>query len=179
MSPLFAEYRPGDASVPTHVDVRALTRAELDACVALAAQREGGEAATWRTSFERSLHAEDRMTFVAVTDGRVAGYGTAGWFAPSTLSPRPLVPDGWYLLGLVVAPLARRHGIGRKLTQARLAWLRTRTDRAWYFVSCANRASIDLHTQLGFHLAADNIGVPGVAFTDSGQLYSADLLSTH
>jgi GNAT superfamily N-acetyltransferase len=147
--------------------------------VALAVERDGGEAAAWRTSFERSLAVEDRMTFVAVMDGRVAGHGTAGWFAPSALAPDSTAPDGWYLLGLVVDPVSRRHGIGRELTRARLAWLRTRTHRVWYFASSANLASIDLHAELGFDLAANNIEVPGVAFTASGQLYSADVSCTH
>ncbi|MBK8447956.1 MAG: GNAT family N-acetyltransferase [Micropruina sp.] len=175
MNPLFAEYQPGDAGIPRPVNVRGLVRANLDECVALTVQREGGDAAAWRSSLERGLGADDLMTFVAVLDGRVAGYGTAGWFAPSTLVPGSISPDGWYLLGLVVDPLVRRRGVGRELTQARLSWLHTRTDRVWYFVSRANLASIDLHAELGFHLVANNIDVPGVAFTATGQLYSADL----
>ena len=78
-------------------------------------------------------------------------------------------------LGLVVDPGCRRHGVGRELTKARLGWLGERTDRAWYFVSSANRASIDLHTGFGFRLVASDVDVPGVAFTASGQLFCADL----
>lgn len=63
-----------------------------------------------------------------------------------------------------------------QLTAARLGWLGTRARRALYFVSSANRASIDLHTELGFQLIASEIDVPGVTFTESGQLYSGDLL---
>jgi len=175
VSALFADYRPHDSGTRVPVVVRELAGGDVEACVALAVQRDGGEPAAWRASFERSLHSANRRTFVAVLDGGVVGYATAGWFAPSALAPGSAVPDGWFLLGLVVDPGRRRHGIGGELTRARLAWLEERTDRAWYFVSSANRASIDLHTGFGFQLVASDIDVPGVAFTASGQLFRADL----
>lgn len=175
MASLFADYRPDDRGTRVPVVVRELAEGDVEACVALAVQRDGGEPAAWRASFERSLHSADRRTFVAVIDGGVAGYATAGWFASSALSPGSTIPDGWFLLGLVVDPGCRRHGVGRELTRVRLAWLGERTDRAWYFVSSANRASIDLHTGFGFRLVASDVEVPGVAFTASGQLFCADL----
>jgi len=172
---LFADYRPDESGTPCAVDVRVMARADLDGCVALALARDGGDPAAWRASFERSLDADDRVTFVATREERVVGYGTAGWFAPSTLGPGSTVPDGWYLLGLVVDPEARRHGVGHQLTTARLAWLQARTSRVWYFVSSANPASIDLHSEVGFELVASGIPVPGATFTESGRLYGLAL----
>lgn len=175
MSPLFADYAPASAGVKVAAEVRPLAEADLDACVALAVQREGGDAARWRAAFERDLRTGDRRTFVALVDGEVAGYATAGWFAPGAGEGGRGIPEGWYLLGLVVGPRFRRQGVGRQLTTARLAWLAGRTCRVRYFVSGANRASIDLHAGFGFRLAASAIEVPGVAFTDTGLLYEADL----
>ena len=44
-----------------------------------------------------------------------------------------------FLTGLVVDPLHRRGGIGRRLTQARLQWLDGRTNKVWYFASAMIR----------------------------------------
>ncbi|MFZ1410569.1 MAG: GNAT family N-acetyltransferase [Micropruina sp.] len=174
MGALFADYQPDLAGTAVTVDVEPLRRAHLDACVALAVQRDGGKKAAWRKALGRSLDADDRATFVALVDGRVAGYGTAGWFAPRDRDPDSAMPEGWYLLGLVVHARCRRRGVGRQLTVARLRWLQQRTDRAWYFASSANRPSIDLHAELGFQLMATNIEVPGVSFTVSGLLYGVN-----
>ena len=176
MSALFADYLPRSRGTAARVEVKPMSRASLDECVALAVQREGGDEDRWKASLERSINADDRTTFVALLEGHVAGYGTVGWFAPGPVVAEPAVPDGWYLLGLVVDPRFRRLGVGQQLTAARLDWLRTRADRAWYFVNSANRPSIDLHSRLGFQMIAINIEIPGITFTESGQLYAADLL---
>lgn len=175
MGALFADHQPDLQGTPAEVDVELLDRAHLDACVALAVEREGGPEARWKASLERSLDSSDRATLVALIDREVAGYGTVGWLAPSRSDSDSATPDGWYLLGLVVAPQHRRKGVGRLLTAARLGWIAPRSNRVWYFVSSANRASIDLHTELGFQLIATDIKVPGVAFTESGELYAVDL----
>lgn len=175
MSALFAEYEPRSRGTVAKVEVKPLSRANLDECVALAVQREGGDEDRWKASLERSLNAGDRTAFVALLEGHVAGYGTVGWFAPGRVEAQSAIPDGWYLLGLVVDPGCRRQSVGQQLTALRLDWLRIRADRAWYFVSSANRPSIDLHSKLGFQMVASDIEIPGITFTESGQLYAADL----
>lgn len=175
MGALFADYQPDLQGTAAKIDLELMDRAHLDACVALAVEREGGPEARWKASLQRSLDSSDRATLVAFIDGQVAGYGTVGWFASIRSDSDSATPGGWYLLGLVVAPQHRRQGVGRLLTAARLVWIGPRSRRVWYFVSSANRASIDLHTELGFHLIATDIKVPGVAFTESGELYAADL----
>jgi len=174
---LFAAYEPDAHGVRTEVVVEPLGREHLDACVALAVQREGGDPAAWRTVLESALDATDRATVVAMVDGRLAGYSTVAWLAPGIGHPTTAAPDGWYLLGLVVDPRFRRRGVGRRLTAERLRWLHGRTDRVWYFVSSANQASIDLHTEFGFRLSAENVAFPGVSFTGTGLLFGADLTS--
>jgi ribosomal protein S18 acetylase RimI-like enzyme len=173
---LFAAYEPAAHGVRAEVHVEQLAARHLDACVALAVQREGGDPAAWRTALESGMNASDRATFVALVDGQLVGYSTVAWLAPAIGHPTSAAPDGWYLLGLVVDPRFRRRGVGRRLTAERLRWLKGRTDRVWYFVNAANRASIDLHTGFGFGLQADNLEFPGVSFTDgAGLLFGADL----
>jgi cold shock CspA family protein/ribosomal protein S18 acetylase RimI-like enzyme len=175
MAALFAAYRPGVHGVRAEVVVEPLARRHLDACVALAVQREGGDPAAWRTVLEGGLDATDRATFVGMVNGLLVGYSTVAWLAPAIGHPTSAAPDGWYLLGLVIDARFRRQGVGRRLTAERLRWLHGRTDRVWYFVSSANRASIDLHTEFGFRLSVENLEFPGVSFTGMGLLFGADL----
>lgn len=175
MAALFAAYEPDAHGARTDVVVEPLGPQHLDACVALAVQREGGDPAAWRASLESALDATDRATLVGLVDGQLAGYATVGWLVPGAGDPGSLAPDGWYLLGLIVDPRFRRRGVGRRLTEERLRWLRGRTDKVWYFASSANQASIDLHTEFGFRLATENLELPGVSFTASGLLFGADV----
>jgi ribosomal protein S18 acetylase RimI-like enzyme len=172
---LFAAYEPDAHGARAEVLVEPLAERHLDACVELAVHREGGDPAAWRTALESGMNADDRATFVGLLEGHLVGYSTVAWLAPAIGHPTSAAPDGWYLLGLVVDPRFRRRGVGRRLTIERLNWLRGRTDRVWYFVSDANRASIDLHTGFGFGLSAENLEFPGVSFTGIGLLFGADL----
>jgi len=175
MAALFAAFEPDAHGAGAEVVVELLAPRHLDACVALAVQREGGDPTAWRTVLESGLDATDRATLVGLVDGQLVGYSTVAWLAPGIGHPTSAAPDGWYLLGLVVDPRFRRQGVGRRLTAERLRWLHGRTDRVWYFVSSANRASIDLHTEFGFGLSAENLDFPGVSFTGTGLLFGADL----
>lgn len=127
----FADYRPDQSGTQRLVDVLVMTPAHIEECAALAIARDGGGPVAWIASFERNLTAHDRVTFVGLLGHRVVGYGTAGWFAPHTIGSGSTIPNGWYLLGLVVDPQVRRHGIGRQLTIARLGWLQQRTPQVW------------------------------------------------
>jgi len=174
---LFAAYEPDAHGDRAEVLVEPLARHHLDACVALAVQREGGDPGAWRTILESALDAPDRATFVGFVDGHLAGYSTVAWLAPAIGHPTSAAPDGWYLLGLIIDPSFRRKGLGRRLTAERLRWLQGRTDQVWYFVSSENQASIDLHTEFGFRLSAENLSFPGVSFTGTGLLFGAELRS--
>lgn len=175
MSALFADHEPQAHGTVAPMVVEPLAPHHLAAVVALAVGREGGDPAAWMASLEGSLSALNQMTFVAHIDGQVAGYARVGWLAPGTGDPGSAAPAAWYLLGLIVDPHFRRQGVGRELTAARLRWLHERTDRAWYFVSSRNQASIDLHAEFGFQQAATDLRIPGVSFTGTGLLYAADM----
>jgi len=59
-------------------------------------------------------------------------------------------PSGWYLMGVVVRPDRRRRGLAKQLTQARMKWLSTQTQRVFYFTTPDNIASRELHASFGF-----------------------------
>lgn len=96
------------------------------------------------------------------------GYGRCIYFKPPEGAPENCVPEGWYLLGMIVAPHARRQNIGLKLTQYRMTWLKQRSQKVYYFANSLNLASIALHSKLGFKAIHSQIWFPGVTFSKGG-----------
>ena len=75
---LFAAYEPDAHGHRAEVLVEPLAQRHLDACVALAVQREGGDPAAWRTALEGGIEATDRASFVALVDGVLADLDALG-----------------------------------------------------------------------------------------------------
>jgi len=144
--------------------VRPATSDDIAACVSLALSHSGGEAEEWRVRLARELSDPDCLVVVAVVAGEVVGYGRAAWFEPPPGAAANVAPSGYYLVGLVVAPEARRRGVGRALTEARLAWIESRATEAWYFANARNEASLELHRQLGFVEVTRSFSYPEVTF---------------
>jgi ribosomal protein S18 acetylase RimI-like enzyme len=136
---------------------------------ALAAERDGGVAEERVPQLERDVEDPDAALLVAEAGGDVVAYARARHVADAA-------PPGWYLLGVIVRPDARRRGIGRELTRRRLEWIGERAPEAFYFVNERNRASIDLHAELGFVELARDFSFPGVSFDGgSGIVFRAAL----
>lgn len=159
----FAAYDPLAHGRVGEAIVREANDADLPGCAILAQNRNGGDLDAWERALAADLHGRDRLLLVAMSSGRPAGYAGAGWRDYANRNGRN-VPNGWYLTGLVVDPLHRRGGIGRRLTQRRLEWLDGRTGKVWYFVNALNRPSLELHRKLGFHEVTRDFAVPGVSF---------------
>jgi GNAT superfamily N-acetyltransferase len=81
-----------------------------------------------------------------------------------TAVPHRVPPAGLYLVGLVVAADRRRLGVGRAITVASTAWALEREPEVWYFANARNRASLDLHTELGYEEVTRDFEVPGLTF---------------
>lgn len=145
----------------------AMSAGDVESCAAIAAHREGGDIAPWRTSFKRRLSDDDSIVLVARLGWRVAGYGVATKLDP-VRDGGAAAPPGWYLAGLVVTPDLRRRGIGRELTSARLEALRSRTPRVYCFINARNHASIALHQGAGFTELTREFAIPRVSF-DGGE----------
>lgn len=129
-----------------------------------------------RARCEAQIGDPDACLFVAEVAGKVIGYGRAGRMRSCDDAPADTIPAGWYLLGLVVVDAWRRHGIGRALTERRLAWIAERAGSAWYFVNARNRPSLDLHHACGFVEVTRRFVAPGISFTGGeGVLCRIDL----
>lgn len=127
-----------------------------------------------RTAPKTRRGAHRQNVVVAEHHGRVAAYGKTVWLSPQVQGGNG--PTGWYLAGVVVAPEARRHGIGLALTRERIRLLRGITPEVWYFVNAGNRASIAMHDRLGFVLHTTDFAIPGVSFRGGvGALYRLEL----
>jgi len=90
----------------------------------------------WQTGI--ASEGSDRITYVAVDDGRVVGYA----------SPHRI--DGQRRVGaLYVAPEAQGRGIGRELLQKVLAW-HGRDEDIYLHVVSYNEAAIKFYEKAGF-----------------------------
>ncbi|BEP12434.1 hypothetical protein acdb102_07450 [Acidothermaceae bacterium B102] len=165
--PEFAAYAPTTqrGQRPAGLTVRPAVTADVETCVALLLAVRGGEPGEWLPMFERTLAADNKILFVAEVGGEVVGYARAVTFVSGADASADIVPDGIYLMGLVIAEGWRRRGIAAALTQARVQWAWARADVVWYFASADNRASLDLHSRLGFREVTRHFTYPGLTFT--------------
>lgn len=159
----FAEYEPGaDRRTPgTAVRVRPAEAADLEACARLIVARTGGSVDGRRRRLLGDLQDSRRYSAVASAGDEVVGYGGVIWHEPSPADPPTVAPAGYYLVGLIVSPGWRRHGIGELLTRERLRWTAERADEIYYFANLANGATLDLHADLGFTEVTRDFTFPG------------------
>jgi ribosomal protein S18 acetylase RimI-like enzyme len=160
----FAEHSQRPAGRPraaVAVAVRAAVPGDVPAYAALLADHDGRPDAVHRERLRARLRAPSGCTLVAEVDGSFVGAGRVAWLEP--VGDRP-PPPGFYLVGLVVDPAARRAGVGEALTRARAEWTLARADAAWYFANARNRASLDLHARLGFEEVTRAFDLAGVTF---------------
>ncbi|HAM44048.1 MAG TPA: N-acetyltransferase [Propionibacteriaceae bacterium] len=161
---MFARFDPHARGTAAEVAVRVAGESDLTRCADLACRRNGGDQDLWYSRLAVDQADPERLLVVAEIDGTVVGHACAGWqHFDRHLAHN--VKDGWYLTGVIVEPDSRRRGVGRHLVQARLDWLSTRADRAWYFASAQNEASLQLHREFGFSEVTRTFEVPGVTFT--------------
>jgi ribosomal protein S18 acetylase RimI-like enzyme len=91
-----------------------------------------------------------------------------------------MAPTGFYLVGLIVSPAWRRHGIGELLTVERMRWTAERADTIHYFANLANGPTLDLHKQLGFTELTRDFTFPGNPLKPgTGVLLQAPLKKHH
>jgi len=163
------------AQPPLTCRFRTAVAADADALGAIEAHREGGKPAVHAEKMRRSI-AEPGLLLVAEHDGRVVGFGKARHFEPAPDAPANVAPRGWYLAGVIVAPEFRQRGVGRQLTEARLAWIAERADQAFYFANARNRVTIELHEPFGFVEVTRDFTFPGASFEGGeGILFRARL----
>ncbi|GAA1132758.1 hypothetical protein GCM10009630_33480 [Kribbella jejuensis] len=96
------------------------------------------------------LQDPEKYTVVAEVGGEIAGYALVLGHKVSPDDPPTTAPDGYYLIGLIVAPKWRRRGIGDLLTIERMRWVAERAYEVYYFANLQNGATLDLHQRFGF-----------------------------
>jgi GNAT superfamily N-acetyltransferase len=108
--PEFADFDPVRGERSWEASVRSITSDDVNDVARIHAARAGMEIARSETLIRGWLEDSQRLVMVAEHDGRVHGYSSATF-----LEDAPKVgtdPSGWYLTGVVVTPLSRRHGLG-------------------------------------------------------------------
>jgi aminoglycoside 6'-N-acetyltransferase I len=155
---------------PAHALIRPAGIADLDAIirVQVRAERE-----VHLDSLRHAIDAIDSCVLVAeVPTKDDAGYGEeagaelVGWAQTRHhMRLSDAAPVGHYLAGVTVSPDHRRRGIARALTSARMTWIATRANEAYYVVNPRNRASIDLHSRWGFEEVLRAEVLTGVTFS--------------
>ena len=94
------------------------------------------------------LDSEDAVIFVAEQDGAIAGYVFA---ALEPLSWKELRGPAGFVHDLAVTDEARKSGLGTKLMDAAIAWLRERgAPRVILWTAAPNEAAQALFRRLGF-----------------------------
>lgn len=158
----FAKYQPdADSQGRAEALVREASTQDVGRLAGLQAATRGGDEARWAAQIGWAVEDQQRLVVLAEVDGETAGYANA-----ALLPEHPVdhAPAGYYLTGVTVARRWRRRGIGTLLTHHRVAWVRQRDEAVFCFVSAANRASLDLHLELGFSIVSTGSAFQGVEF---------------
>ncbi|WP_277208625.1 GNAT family N-acetyltransferase [Isoptericola croceus] len=171
---VFAAFDPHRHGAPAPVTVRPAT---VDDLPAVERVQDAAGQALLLDGIRAAILDSGRLVIVAEADGAEAGRVVVGW-AKTHLYPRPdgVAPAGHYLGGVTVHPAWRRRGVATALTEVRMAWIGTGTNRAFYVVNAGNAASIALHKRWGFREVARGPSFHSVTFTGgAGLLMAADL----
>lgn len=184
---LFAAFddSPGRSPSPVGVDairIRPARLGDVEAVARLFAEREGGDVQAHAAAIRCALGSEaiGRSSLVLVAevpcDDPVVGYGKVRLLDGDGGPDLGPAPKGWYLTGVVVAPIWRRRGIGARLTADRLRWISARSRFAYYVSNARNRVSIALHARFGFVEIDRGPVLAGCTFTGGeGVLFRVDL----
>lgn len=145
--PVSAQVRIADAQ-----DARQAAR------LAVTVVTDAGSQEDWEQRLMRDVSGADRILFIATGNSELLGYTRLGLVESD--SP---APDGYYLLGLVVAVAHRRRGVAEALVAAAIEEAQRRTGVLWSFFDVENEASAALHAHMGFvEHARGFIGFPGL-----------------
>ena len=115
----WAPYHPAERSAgpPAGLTVRRAGPADCAAIAAIETSRDGSDASAARGHGAAQVAEPETLLLVALVDDAVVGFARAGRLPPPADGPVDGMPDGWYLLGIVVIDAWRRRGVGRALTR--------------------------------------------------------------
>jgi GNAT superfamily N-acetyltransferase len=177
----FADYQPEAVRqhLGTPIGIRPAQPRDLDACAQLIVSRTGGPPDERKQRLLADLDDRTRYSAVACSRDEVIGYGGVMRHERSPADPPTMAPTGFYLVGLIVTPDWRRHGVGELLTRDRMRWVAQRADHVYYFANLANRPILDLHHTFGFEEVTRDFTFPRAPLTPgTGVLLRASLAPT-
>jgi ribosomal protein S18 acetylase RimI-like enzyme len=159
----FADYRPDESrqTPSSAITIRGALSEDLEVCARLIVSRTGGSVEDRRERLLSDLENPDRYVAVACAGDKVIGYGGVNRHQVSPGMPADTAPSGYYLIGLIISPEWRRHGIGELLTVERMRWTAERADEIYFFANLANGAILDLHQRFRFEEVTRNFTFPG------------------
>ena len=129
-----------------------------------------------REELENIETATDFHLIVAEYKGEIIGYGRSIYYDLRKIQVTYPAPSGWYLMGLVVKPEFRRHGIGHRITEERLTRLSKRSNKVYCVVNSNNKAAVDLYEKSGFRKVDEGEGFLKIKFDGGkGYLFKRDL----
>ncbi|MET7640475.1 GNAT family N-acetyltransferase [Streptomyces sp. NPDC005438] len=159
----YAPYAPrsGDRPERLPIEVAPATSDQVERLAHLQVGVRGGTVPEWSARISRALAHPEGLVVAALQRDAPVGYANLALLP----AHQDGAPAGYYLTGVTVAAPWRRHGVGRALTRYRVEWIWRRRPEAWCFVSAGNRASVDLHLDLGFTVHRRGPSFQGVGFT--------------
>jgi aminoglycoside 6'-N-acetyltransferase I len=157
-----ADRRPGVQAVAHPVQTVLIRGATADDLDSINEVRAASGEAPW--TGEMLVTREERVVLVAITAGAVVGIAKTSFHRESDDG----APAGHYLGGVIVAPAARRAGVGSALTRARMEWIWDRASRAFFFANERNAASIVMHEAFGFSPVGRFSSIHGVTADGEG-----------
>ncbi len=163
----YASYEPARASEPLiDAEVRSATFSDIQALARIAASR-GGAVDSHVAGFADALGEPGVIVLIALVEGT-----PAGWTGAREIDAEG-DPGTWMTTGLTVVPAWRRRGIASQLLEAVAASVSSAGgERLVSVANARNRASLDLHLEVGFteveraasFLAIEFDGGEGVVF---------------
>lgn len=166
---MFEPFQPDGRHRSVAFEVRDAGFEDAQAMGALLAAREGGTVAGraegFRGELERIADGTTRKRIlVAEHVASVLAYARLTWLPTSQIEGATNLPEGWYLLGVIVRPDVRRSGIGRALVRARLQLAAREGNEVFYWTNVRNRTSIALHAEFGFREVRRDFTFPNLRF---------------
>lgn len=113
---------------------------------------------------------------VAEYKKEIVGFGRSIYYDLRKTQVPYFSPSGWYLMGLVVKPNFRRRGIGRRITEERMALISENSNEVYFVINSINRVSIELHKKLGFKKIDEGKGFLKIKFDGrKGYLFKKEI----
>ena len=118
------------------------------------------------SELENIESATDFNLIVAEYKTEIVGFGRSIYYDLGKVQITYPAPSGWYLMGVIVKPEFRRHGIGRRIIEERLIRISENSSEVYFVVNANNKASIKLHEELGFKKIDEGEGFLNIKFDD-------------